>query len=426
MLLEPSDALPLVDVSLILRFGAAVDPRKKEGVARLLVRLLRSGTKGRSVQRFDTALESLGATFGADVAHGSAHLRGSVLAKNLKPYLELVIGSLVAPAMRAADLEEARRESIAELVARQDDDRFLVARAFRPHLFGAHVYGRSPFGTLRSLPRIRVADLEEVRERYVHGANLIVGLAGAVTRATAEPLLEKLLSRLPAQGQRAPEIAEPVLRKGRRLLFIDKPERTQVQLQIGTLATKLLDARFHPLIVANTAFGGTMTSRLMRAVRVERGYSYAASARVGADREREAWTMYSHPATADAEACARLELSLLEDWVRGGLGARELEQAKSYLVKSHAFERDTAMKRLDPRLDAELHGLPRAFWAGFVDRVQRLTRDQANDAVRAVLRPSDLSIAALGTGDAIAGALARLPGVTEVERVAFDVVAQGE
>lgn len=426
VLLEPSPVLPLVDVSILLRFGALVDPEGKDGTARLLARLLRSGTRGQSAARFDEAIEALGATLSAEVAHTAIRFSGAVLSKNLAPFLELVLGSITAPGLRAGDLAEARRDAIAELVARQDDDRWLVARAFRPHLFGEHPYGRSPFGTLRSLPRIQLADLRRTFEAHVSAPNLIVGLAGATDRASLAPLLDRLLRPLPARrAVELPEVATPILRKGRRVLFVDKPDRTQAQLQIGTLGARIRDRHFHPLVVANTAFGGTMTSRLMRAVRVERGFSYSASARLGADREREAWTMYAHPATKDAEACARLELALFEDWVGKGLTSRELEQAKSFLVKSHAFERDTAIKRLEPRLEAELHGLPRAFWAGFIDRVQATTLAAANTAAKATLRPADLSVVALGTGDAIVAALGRLPGVTDVARMPHDEVARG-
>lgn len=427
VLLEPSDAIPLVDVSIMLRFGSLVDAPGKDGTTRLLARLLRSGTKGQSAERFDEALEGLGATLSAEVAHGAARFSGAVLAKNLTAYLELVLGSLVRPGLRASDLAEARREATAELIARQDDDRWLAARALRPHLFGEHPYGRSPFGTLRSLPRIGLADLSRTFEAHLSAPNIIVGVAGAATKASLEKDLERLLGGLPSRrAAPLPVVPEPRVRTGRRVLFIDKPERTQAQLHVGTLGARLRDPHFHPLVVANTAFGGTMTSRLMRAVRVERGYSYSASARLGADREREAWTMYAHPATKDAEPCARLELELLEAWVEKGLKSRELEQAKSFLVKSHAFERDTPIKRLEPRLEAELHGLPRSFWAGFIDRVRGTTLARANQAVKATLSPDDLSIVALGTGDAIANALGRLPKVAELERRAHDTVAQGE
>jgi zinc protease len=273
---------------------------------------------------------------------------------------------------------------------------------------------------------VRIADLRALHEDHVGAPTMLIGLAGAVTKERAAPLLERLLRRVPARSHLGPRAAVPKLRRGRRVLFVDKPARSQTQLLIGTLGVRLEDPAFHPLVVANHAFGGSITSRLMRIVRTERGYSYSAGSRLGADVEREAFTIHSHPSLADVAACAALEIELLAAWVARGLGARELEQAKSYLVKSHAFERDTALKRLEPRLEAELHGLPRSFWAGFVERVERMTGARIRAALRHALEPRDLSIVVLGTSEPkLLADLARLPGVAAVERADYREVVQG-
>lgn len=426
ILLEADPALPLVDVALVLRFGALADREGLDGTARLCARLCRSGVPGQSSQAFDDAVESLGGTWSADVAHGSMRFTGAVLAKNLAPFLELVVGSVLAPAMRSADLGEARREALADLTARQDDDRWLAARAFRMHLFGEHPYARSPFGSVRSLPKIRLEHVRAMHAAHVGADTLIVGLAGAVTQKVAAPMLERLLARVPRRATPGPRVPRPVLLRGRRVLFVDKPARTQAQVQIGTLGVRLRDPAFHPLVVANHAFGGSITSRLMRIVRTERGYSYAAGSRLGADVEREAFTTHTHPSLEQTAACARLTIELLEGWVREGLGARELAQTKSYLVKSHAFERDTALKRLEPRLEAELHGLPRSFWAGFVERVERTTAAQIRAALARTVDPAHLSIVVLGTSDGrLETSLSRLPGVAALERVDYREVLEG-
>ena len=45
-IVEPSNALPLVDIVLAIRGGATLDPVGKEGLSRLVVRTLRMGPKG--------------------------------------------------------------------------------------------------------------------------------------------------------------------------------------------------------------------------------------------------------------------------------------------------------------------------------------------------------------------------------------------
>jgi hypothetical protein len=124
----------------------------------------------------------------------------------------------------------------------------------------------------------------------------------------------------------------------RRLVFVDKPERTQTQILLGEVGSHPRDADHISLHVATTIFGGTFTSRMMKAIRSERGWSYGAYARLPYDKERDAFSMWTFPAAKDAAACITLELELLNAWRDKGISARELAFAKRYLVRSHAFD----------------------------------------------------------------------------------------
>ena len=85
------------------------------------------------------------------------------------------------------------------------------------------------------------------------------------------------------------------MRAGRRLLVVDKPERTQTQILVGTLGTSPHDDDHVPLVVGNAVFGGTFTSRLMKEIRSKRGWSYGASARAGIERQRQSWVLWTFP-----------------------------------------------------------------------------------------------------------------------------------
>ncbi len=209
---------------------------------------------------------------------------------------------------------------------------------------------------------------------------------------------------------------QPVARPGRHLVFIDKPDRTQTQMVVGGLGTDAHDADHTPLFVANTAFGGTFTSRLMQEVRAKRGWSYGASSRIAFDRRRDAFTMWTAPKATDAAACLALELELLHAFREDGVTDAEIEFVQRYLVRSHAFDIDTARKRVHQKLEAELYELPAGYHDRYVEHVQAVDRAAANAAVKARLSEDDLVIGVVGThseiGEAIAKAIPRLASVT--------------
>jgi zinc protease len=422
VLLEENHAIPLVDVVLVIRSGALHDPPGKEGLARICARMLRMGTKKLRADEVDEAIDAMGAALGVDVGHGTISIHGSVIRRSLPQFLEL-LGELVsAPALRASDLGQAQRETVAELLSRRDNDRWIAGRAFRQHLFRDHPYGRPTMGTLDSVRRIRRSDVAAFVEAHVVASNVRIGVAGDVSEEELRPLIEQAFARLrPGEAPAAP-LPVPVLAKGRRVLIADKPGRTQTQVYLGTLGTWMGDPWFYPLWLANTVFGGTTSSRLVTAVRSERGWSYAAQSRLGADRQREAWSVYTHPSVENTVACVELELELVRAFVEDGITESELATARDYLIKSHAFDRDTAAKRLAPRLDAEVYGLPMEFYTQYALHIAGVTLSCAREAVRTRLSADDLSIVLVASAAHIADRLAALPGVREVSVVPFDRV----
>lgn len=209
--------------------------------------------------------------------------------------------------------------------------------------------------------------------------------------------------------------------RGRSLVIVDKPERTQTQILVGALGTSAHDEDHVPLMVGTAVFGGTFTSRLMREVRSKRGWSYGASARLNVERARHAFTMWTFPAATDAGKCLALELGLLEKLVTGGVSAKEVAFVKRYLVRSHAFEIDTPQKRMHQALDTHLLGLPADYHTGYVPKVLATSHDAVNAALARRIHTKDLGIVVVGTAKEIRDDLEKaIPDLARVSVVPFD------
>lgn len=430
---ESDPVIPLVDVDVILRGGAIHDPAGRDGLTRLFARLVRRGTARASgvgalgSEALDEAIESLGAALTIDVTPAAIRFHGSVIRRNLEPFVEILASLVIAPALRPADLAQVRREALAELVSQRDNDRWLAARAFRRALFRAHPYARSTTGTPETLGAISLRDLRAFHEGRVRAEDVIVAFAGDVTRDEALRLAEAHFGALPSGAGARLEVPDPPSPEGIRVLVVDKPDRTQTQLFVGTVGARMGEPDFYPLVVANTAFGGTFTARLVSEVRSKRGWSYTAQSRLYADRARDAWVVYTHPSVENAAECLALELELVHAFVRRGVRASEVAFARSYLTKSHAFERDTAAKRLEPRVESALFGIPLSFYERYEDHVRAVSAAEASRAVAERLggpggQGRDLVVTVLGPAHRLERAIASIPRVRSVEVLPFDRV----
>ena len=418
---EDSRALPLVSIAIALRSGASSDPIGKEGLTRVMVRMLRRGCRGMRSHEFEETVDALGAEISADVSSSVITLHADVISRSLDRVVDLLATMMSEPTFDEVEIGKLLRETQGEIVEARDNDRSLGTRHFRRLVFEGHAYGRRVGG---SIPTVLALTQKDVRAHHAHHfkrGNVAIAFAGDVREARAAELAARLLAALPP-GQSVPsEIDAPQRHGKRRLVFVDKPERTQTQILLGEVGSHPRDEDHIALHVATTIFGGTFTSRMMRAIRSERGWSYGAYARLPYDKQRDAFSMWTFPAAKDAAACIALELELLQAWREKGISARELAFAKRYLVRSHAFDIDTPQKRVHQQLDVDLFDLPADYHDKYIDHVQAVSLDHANEATRRRISTDDLVVAVVGThaeiGEAVASAV---PGLAKVEVVAYD------
>jgi zinc protease len=372
-------------------------------------------------QDIDTRIDALGGSLGADVGVSSTSFHGTVIARSLDAFTDLVVDVLGRPGFSADELEHLKRETENELIESRDNDRALAQRWFRRKLFQGHPYGRSVSGTLHT---IRTFDESSVRGLYDHtflGKNCLFAFAGDIDRERAEQVRGRVLSALRPGERRVDAVPEPTQRAGRHLVIVDKPERTQTQILIGRLGSHPRDTDHTPLHVANTVFGGTFTARMTQKIRSERGWSYGAYSDLPYDRRRQAFSMWTFPKASDAAPCIALELQMLHEFWNEGITNKELTWAKRYLVRSHAFSIDTAAKRVGLALDSELFDLPPGYHEQYVERVQAVTLEQANTAIHERLTPDDLLVVVVGTDAEIGGSVREaIENLASTEVIPFD------
>ncbi|MCA9514939.1 MAG: insulinase family protein [Myxococcales bacterium] len=410
---------PIETFVLSLPVGCLHDPPGKEGLAYLTGQMLLRGAGSRDHAAFVDEIDFLGSSLSVGTSRERTSVSGDALTRNLDAIEGLVADLLGAPHFDPAELDKLRRQTIAELAQVQDNDSALGHRFFARALFGEHPYGRPLKGTEESLARIGIDDVRAFfAERFVtQGA--IVGVAGDIGRERLDAFLAATLGRLPQRAAEVPTVPACAVQEGYRLVLVDKPERSQTQVFIGHVTLDANHEDFFPLLVAQTIFGGTFTARISHEIREKRGWSYGAYSYLSADRHLGTFTIRFYPATGDTVPAIVLADQMFSELVRDGISESEVDFAKSYLSNSHCFAIDTPERLLSERLSAKLNGRPDDFVESFVARVNAVTREAANAAVRRHLRPDAQVAAVVATAAELKPALEAWERVTSLETVDY-------
>ena len=141
LLLEKHD-VPLVQVDLVIRAGALMDPEGKTGLASMTASMLTEGAGSRNALEFADAIDFLGdeisATSGFSITGISLH---TPLTK-LDSALALLADVTRRPLFPAGELERLRKERLTSLVEWREEPRMLASILFNHTLYGEHPYGR--------------------------------------------------------------------------------------------------------------------------------------------------------------------------------------------------------------------------------------------------------------------------------------------
>jgi zinc protease len=409
IIVEPSPDTPLVWFEVAIRGGAALDPPGVEGLHRHAALLARRGAGGRDRAQLDDVLDSLGAALDIAVSRDAVSLSGLALARHLDAVIDLAADVLAAPGFAPDEHARLLRETPQVLDEIRDDDSALATRWFDWLCCPGHAYGRTSLGTESSLARIERDAAIAVWRREVAADNLVIGLSGDVDDASARRIVGRLTERLPGSGPAdAAAIDVPAAPPpGRRMILVDKPDRTQAQLRIGHLAARYGGEDTAELAVAEAVFGGMFSSRLMQEIRVKRGWSYGAGCALRRSRLPHWFEIWMAAAIDVAGPAVALTLELFADYAARGPTDDEVDFARSYLIGAMPFHVATARQRMQLAVRDAVFGLPAGFTARLPEALSALAAADVRAACRRQLRPDAAVTVAVTTADQAGDALAQ-------------------
>ncbi len=404
VIVEPSPDTPLVWFEVAIRGGASADPIGTEGLHRHAALLARRGAGSRKRAELDETLDSLGAAIEVGVSRDAVSLSGLALSRHLDAVIDLAAEILAAPRFDEDEHARLLRETPQVLDEIRDDDSALATRWFDWLCCPSHPYGRTSLGTNASLARIaelqRAAALD-LWKREVTTDNLVIGLAGDIDEPAAARAVDRLVGRLPAGARLGPSTHDEGFTgtRGRRVILVDKPERTQAQLRVGHVAMRYGHADTAALAVAEAIFGGMFSSRLMQEIRVKRGWSYGAGCALRRSRLPHWFEIWTAAAIEVAGSAVGLTLDLYADYAARGPTDDEVDFARSYLVGAMPFHVATARQRMQLAVRDELFDLPAGYTARLPEALGQLAADDVRAACARHLRPEDTVTVAVTTAE---------------------------
>jgi zinc protease len=417
---EADPALPVVYLNVAVKAGAANDLPGQAGIGNFVGEMMLRGTKTRTKAQIDETLDQLGATLSVEVRAEAIIFRGRVLSAKLAEYMEVVQDIVTNPNFPEKEIKKLKAEIASDIVETRGKDSSVAKVFWDGFLFEGHPYGKPILGKIKDLEKLKRADLVRHYENLFQDRNLLVVGSGDSETTFVDAWAKRIAEKRPnSEGTNPIKISgAPKKWEKRRVLFVDKADRTQTQVYFGQVGVRMTDASFFPLYLANHVFGGgSFSARLMTEVRVKRGWSYGAYSYFRHGIQPRSFQAYTFPATKDTPGALKLVDSMLHDWQAKGITSDEYEFAKTSLINSSGFSYNTPAKRVENILLEKTLDLPDGYMKSYADHLAKVTLAGTNSAVKNFVRPDQMSVLVLGTAKDIKSKVAESLGFPEKDIV---------
>jgi predicted Zn-dependent peptidase len=406
--------LPVVNMNLVLKMGAAGDPEGKAGLATLTADMLDEGTKTRSALDISDQLGYIGSSVSVSSGWDSSSANLTTLTRHMDRALEIYADIVTNPAFPDKELERLRASRMGSFKQRRDDPNSIANIVYSSLLYGrTHPYGHPLTGDESSLTSITGEDVRKFYETFYRPNNSTLIVVGDVTPDAVVAKLERAFAKWEKGHIPAVDVsAQPTQRERTNVYIVDRPGSAQSVIQIGHVGVPRSNPDYFPLLVLNTMLGGQFTSRINMNLREEKGYTYGA--RSSFDFRRGAGPfMATAPVVTAATKESVVEFMKELRGIRGEIPvtAEELEFSKQAIIRGFPRGFETPGQIANRMETVVTYGLPETYYNTYIERVQSVTLEDINRVANRYIQPSQMAVVIVGDRKVIE------PGIRSLEEL---------
>jgi len=397
VIVVPKPGIPLVAARLVVKAGAAADPKGRDGLAQLTADVLTKGTTTRTAEQIAQGVEALGATMSANAGWDSSSIDVSVMSSNLEKAMEFVSDVARNATFKQKELDRERARTLDSLqvtLEQPDEIASLVAARL---VYGDAPYGHNLAGLPSTLEKIKREDLVKFHRTNYHPDNALLVFAGDVKPESAFTLAQKLFGswKSGAAGSQPAEKSASDTSKP-RVVVIDMPEAGNSAVVIAGRGIRRADADYAKAVVTNMVLGGGYSSRLNQEVRIKRGLSYGATSSFDMRADVGpfiAAAQTKHESAAQLADLMRVEIDRLAST---DVPATELVPRKAAVIGSFAFSLETTSGIVNRVAALALYGQPLSDINQYVPRAQAVTAEDVKSFATSHLASKNFNVVIAG------------------------------
>lgn len=373
VIVTPNSGADIVSAHIFIKAGQAQETPQTAGLFTLLADVLVKGTEDKTSLQIAEAIESIGASFGSDVASDHSTVSLKTVSSDFEAVLALAAEVVRRPSFPQAEIDLEKRLILQSLRSVKEQPFSVAYNHLREALYAGHPYGLANVQTEKCLSEFTRQDMLNAHAQYFRPDNIVISIAGRLSPEQALQQVEKTFGDWSAPDDVLPKTDCPALKAAAQKI-VTVQNTNQAFVIVGHLAAAVSHPDYAALKLISTYLGNGLSSRLFVELREKQGLAYDVSAFYPTRQEASQFVAYIGTAPENVPVALaglqkeidRLKTVLLSD--------EELQVSKNKILGQYALGKQTNSQIAQMLGWYEVLGLGIEFDEDFVRAIAAVTQ----------------------------------------------------
>jgi len=403
VLVLPIKGTGVVSVAAKIRSGSYFHPPDFHSVPDFVADMLDKGSSKWSKDALAQQLEVMGTDLNFNARNFWIDFNSDIVKEDLPSFLSLVSDVVRNPLFPQEELDKSRKQENASIQANMADTGQVASNALYGALYKPDcVYYAPPFSEqVKQLEKITAEQLRKYHQEHISPANTIFAVVGDVDPNTAFDLVTQNFEKWtgPPADKISMEACSADITPGKK---IEKnlPDKTNVDVMMGTPAPLSIRSKdFYAASIANSALGHDTVSSRLAELRTKHGLTYGVGSYFTENAfENGAWVVQFSVNPDNLKKSVPVVDKIINDYIKSGITTKELSEEAQRLGGEYVVERMRTPRQLaDAITKYEFLGLGAKFMDEYPTQLARVTKAEANAAIRKYFDPKRMVTSLAGT-----------------------------
>ena len=373
--------VPLVQFQLQIKGGLMLEEHDLVGVSNLLAEMLTKGTRQRTPEQLENAIESLGATINAYATNEAIVITGNTLRKNYEEVIALVKEILTEPRWDVKEFDLLKQSTLSRIERQKAQPNNIAANTYSRLVYGDnHIFSKNNIGTAESVTKIRLQDLKNYYNAYISPSISKFHVVGDISENDVMRSLSDINASWLVKDFSFPTLPAIKVPEESKVYFYDVPGAKQSVLRIGYPALAITDKNYYPVTIMNYRLGGGgFASQFTQQLREGKGYTYGIRSRFSGSRIPGPFTISSGVRSNVTFESVSLVKDILENYGKN-YNESDLEITQGFLIKSNARAFETLGSKLNMLNNISNYG----FETNYVQQREAIVKNMSVDDIKSL------------------------------------------